>query len=186
MDRTDRCHRHHFFLHVTQSEAKSLSNVHFRLRSSGYQQRGTPRPYIIHLLLFLKLLKGLIIATIKLFQVVNIPIFICIFVVTKKRYIPKIFEYFGFIFYFYSNEHEPIHVHVMHGARESVFDLIMMDGALVEVRVREKKGAEPLPEKDKRTAEEFIRKYYKNIIDKWVKFFVLKQAIRSTNIKKKI
>jgi hypothetical protein len=48
------------------------------------------------------------------------------------------------------------------------------------------KGAEPLPEKDKRTAEEFIRKYYKNIIDKWVKFFVLKQAIRSTNIKKKI
>ena len=27
---------------------------------------------------------------------------------------------------------------------------------------------------------------YKNIIDKWVKFFVLKQAIRSTNIKKKI
>ena len=30
---------------------------------------------------------------------------------------PKIFEYFGFIFYFYSNVHEPIHVHVMHGAR---------------------------------------------------------------------
>ncbi len=25
---------------------------------------------------------------------------------------PKIFEYFGFIFLFYSNEHEPIHVHV--------------------------------------------------------------------------
>ena len=24
---------------------------------------------------------------------------------------PKIFEYFGFIFYFFSNEHEPIHVH---------------------------------------------------------------------------
>ncbi|MGM9778134.1 MAG: DUF4160 domain-containing protein, partial [Prevotella sp.] len=26
---------------------------------------------------------------------------------------PKIFEYFGLIFLFYSNEHEPIHVHVM-------------------------------------------------------------------------
>ena len=73
---------------------------------------------------------------------------------------PKIFEYFGFIFYFYSNEHEPIHVHVMHGGKESVFDLIMMDGELSEVRVREKKGTEPLPEKDKRTAEEFICKYY--------------------------
>ena len=99
---------------------------------------------------------------------------------------PKIFEYFGFIFYFYSNEHEPIHVHVIHGSKESVFDLIMMDGCLIEVRGREKKGMEPLPEKDKRTAEEFIRKYYKNIIDKWVKFFVMKQAIRCSKIKTKI
>ena len=99
---------------------------------------------------------------------------------------PKIFEYFGFIFYFYSNEHEPIHVHVLHGGKESVFDIIMMDGELAEIRVREKHGAEPLPEKDKRTAEAFIRKYHKNIIDKWVKFFVLKQSVRSTNIKKKL
>ena len=99
---------------------------------------------------------------------------------------PKIFEYFGFIFYFFSNEHEPIHVHVKHGVRESIGDLIMMNGVLIELHVREKKGAEPLSEKDKRTAEEFIRKYHKNIIDKWVKFFVLKQAVRSTNIKKKI
>ena len=99
---------------------------------------------------------------------------------------PKIFEYFGFIFYFYSNEHEPIHVHVLHGDKESVFELIMMDGILVEIRVREKKGAEPLPGKDKRTAEEFIKKYHKNIIQKWVKFFVLKQSVRSTRINKKL
>ena len=99
---------------------------------------------------------------------------------------PKIFEYFGFIFYFYSNEHEPIHVHVLHGGKESIFDLIMMNGELVEVRIREKKGAESLPEKDKRTAEEFIRKYHKNIINKWVKFFVLKQSVRSTRINKKL
>lgn len=99
---------------------------------------------------------------------------------------PKIFEYFGFIFYFYSNEHEPIHVHVLHGDKESVFELIMMDGILAGIRVREKKGAEPLPEKDKRTAEEFIKKYHKNIIQKWVKFFVLKQSVRSTRINKKL
>ncbi len=99
---------------------------------------------------------------------------------------PKIFEYFGFIFYFYSNEHEPIHVHVIHGERESIFDLIMMDGDLLEVRVREKKGVEPLTEKEKRTAVEFIHKYYKNIIDKWVKFFVMKQAVRCSKIKNKL
>jgi hypothetical protein len=99
---------------------------------------------------------------------------------------PKIFEYFGFIFYFFSNEHEPIHVHVLHGSNESVFDLIMLNGVLVEIRAREKSGAEPLSDKDKRTAEKFIAKYHKNIIEKWVKFFVLKQSVRSTTIKKKI
>ena len=99
---------------------------------------------------------------------------------------PKIFEYFGFIFYFFSNEHEPIHVHVLHGDKESIFDLIMMDGNLADIHVREKKGADPLPEKDTRTAEEFIRKYHKNIIQKWVKFFVLKQSVRSTRINKKL
>jgi len=74
----------------------------------------------------------------------------------------------------------------MHGARESIFDLIMMDGELAGLHVREKHGADPLTEKDRRTAEEFIRKYHKNIIDKWVKFFVMKQSVRSTNIKKKL
>lgn len=62
----------------------------------------------------------------------------------------------------------------------------MMNGNLVEIHVREKHGAEPLPEKDKHTAVQFIRKYHKNIIDKWIKFFVLKQSVRSTNIKKKL
>lgn len=99
---------------------------------------------------------------------------------------PKIFEYFGFIFYFYSNEHEPIHVHVQHGGKESVFEIIMMDGKLLEIRNREKHGTLPLSEKEKRIAAEFIDKYHKNIIDKWVKFFVMKKAVRSTNITKKI
>ncbi len=56
----------------------------------------------------------------------------------------------------------------------------------MDVRVREKAGAEPLSVKDKKVAEEFIRKYYKNIIEKWVNFFVKKQAVRSTNIKTKL
>lgn len=45
---------------------------------------------------------------------------------------------------------------------------------------------QPLSEQDKATAREFIAKYHKNIIDKWVKFFVMKQRIRSTIIKKRI
>lgn len=99
---------------------------------------------------------------------------------------PKIFEYFGFVFYFYSNEHEPIHVHVIHNQQETIFELILENGVLVQIKQRSRAGCPMLSSKDTKTAELFIRKYAKNIIEKWVKFFVYKQQIRSTNIKSKL
>lgn len=99
---------------------------------------------------------------------------------------PKIYEYFGFIFFFYSNEHEPIHVHVIKGDRQTVFELILMDGVLPEIRQRSETGYKLLSEKDAKIVEDFIRAYYKNIIDKWVNFFVLKKRIRCTRITKKL
>ena len=88
---------------------------------------------------------------------------------------PKIFEYFGFVFYFYSNEHEPIHVHVIHNQQETIFELILENGVLVQIKQRSRAGYPMLSSKDTKTAELFIRKYAKNIIEKWVKFFVYKQ-----------
>ena len=99
---------------------------------------------------------------------------------------PKIFEYFGFVFYFYSNEHEPIHVHVIHNQQETIFELILENGVLVQIKQRSRAGYPMLSSKDTKTAEMFIRKYAKNIIEKWVNFFVYKQQIRSTNIKNKL
>ena len=43
-----------------------------------------------------------------------------------------------------------------------------------------------MSEKDTSTAEAFVKKYYKNIVDKWVNFFIYKKRIRSTKITKKI
>lgn len=98
---------------------------------------------------------------------------------------PKIYEYFGLIFFFFSNEHEPIHVHVTKGGCQTVFELILMDGELVEIRTRSETGYELLNEKDTKTAEDFVRVYYKNIVDKWMNFFILKKRVRCTQITKK-
>ncbi|MBQ7774223.1 MAG: DUF4160 domain-containing protein [Bacteroidales bacterium] len=99
---------------------------------------------------------------------------------------PKIYEYFGFVFFFFSNEHEPIHVHVMKSGYQTVFELILMDGELTDIRTRSEGGYPLLNEKDAKTAEEFIRAYYKNIVEKWMNFFVLKKRVRCTQITKKI
>lgn len=98
---------------------------------------------------------------------------------------PKIYEYFGLVFFFYSNEHEPIHVHVKRGKNEIVFEIIMENGVLSEIKVREGSSI-PLSEKDIATARGFVEKYWKNIVLKWINFFVMKKKIRSTTITKKI
>ena len=99
---------------------------------------------------------------------------------------PKIFEYFGFIFLFYSNEHEPIHVHVMKEGHEAIFEIMLENGELAEVRRRTSNKIPPLSEKDAAIAEAFVKKYYKNIVEKWVNFFIYKKRIRSTKITKKL
>ena len=99
---------------------------------------------------------------------------------------PKIFEYFGFVFFFYSNEHEPIHVHVLRGEFQSIFELILEDGVLRTIIMRSAKGYPLLPSKDAAIAEQFIMAYYQQIIQKWVDYFVMKKQVNCTEIKTKL
>ena len=58
--------------------------------------------------------------------------------------------------------------------------------ARLEVRSRAEAGYDPLSDKDAKSAEDFIRAYYKNIVEKWMNFFVLKKKVRCTQITKKV
>lgn len=46
---------------------------------------------------------------------------------------PKIFEYLGIIFFFYSNEHEPIHVHARKGEFESKAEFQIIEGRIEKI-----------------------------------------------------
>ena len=61
-----------------------------------------------------------------------------------------------------------------------------MNGALLEIRRRPEHGYESLPDKDAKIAEDFIRGYYRNIVEKWMNFFVLKKKVRCTQITKRV
>ena len=71
---------------------------------------------------------------------------------------PKIFEKDGYRFFFYSNEHRPIHVHVRYGAGEAVFDVEHL------VELRESFG---LKVRELSHAEELAREQQTLIIQKW-------------------
>ena len=100
---------------------------------------------------------------------------------------PKLYEYFGIVFYFYANEHLPIHVHAKFEKYETIFELIYENGELAEVKQRFFVGSgPPLPTKKRKEAETFVRAYYKEITEKWQMFFILKTEILAERITQKL
>ncbi|MEI6083221.1 MAG: DUF4160 domain-containing protein [Verrucomicrobiota bacterium] len=71
---------------------------------------------------------------------------------------PKIFEKEGYRFFFYSNEHRPIHVHVRHGAGEAVFNME------TEILLRESQG---MKVKELARAEELALEHRELIMEAW-------------------
>lgn len=57
---------------------------------------------------------------------------------------PKIFEYLGLALFFYSNEHEPIHVHAKYDRFESKAEFFIVEGEISEIRITLVKGKRPL------------------------------------------
>lgn len=81
---------------------------------------------------------------------------------------PKIYEYFGLIFLIYSNEHEPVHVHVKYGGYESIIEIIRnAHGQVIEVRKRKGTKGNELPSKELNTALKFINVKAEEIVVIW-------------------
>jgi hypothetical protein len=76
---------------------------------------------------------------------------------------PKIFENDGFRFFFYSNDHEPIHVHVWHDGGEAVFKV-----SDDEVELRESLN---MKVGDLSRARQMVMENRKLIQEKWYEFF---------------
>ncbi|MGD1089716.1 MAG: DUF4160 domain-containing protein [Verrucomicrobiota bacterium] len=71
---------------------------------------------------------------------------------------PTIFEKDGYQFFFYSNEHRPIHVHVRYGGGEAVFEVEN------QVELRESQG---LKLRELSKAEKLAEENKRLIIEKW-------------------
>jgi Domain of unknown function (DUF4160) len=75
---------------------------------------------------------------------------------------PKIFEKDGFRFFFYANDHEPVHVHVSYAGGEAIFILG------IDIELRESVGFKV---KDLRRAQELAEENRQLILSKWNEFF---------------
>jgi len=99
---------------------------------------------------------------------------------------PKIYEYLGILIFFYSNEHEPIHVHAKHGSNESKAEILIENGEIVEIRTSPIKGTHPLTGKELKHFKEFLEVYADEIIKKWIDYFVYHKDIEFERITTRI
>ncbi len=77
---------------------------------------------------------------------------------------PEVLRKMGYTFYFFSNEHLPIHIHVRKGNGEAKFEF-KENGKIelkrsINMKVAELKMAQSLAEA-----------YHDEIIDEWIKYF---------------
>jgi len=99
---------------------------------------------------------------------------------------PSIFEYLGILIFFYSNEHEPIHVHGKCAGFESKAEFYIVNGIVTEIRIKPIKGYSPLTGSKLKDFEEFLEVYSERIIQKWIDYFVFHKDIEFEKINTRI
>jgi hypothetical protein len=99
---------------------------------------------------------------------------------------PKIFEYLGILIFFYSNEHDPIHVHASYDNFESKAEFYIVNGQIVEIKIRQVKGFKPLTGTKLKDFEDFLEKYSDKIVQKWIDYFVYHKDVEFEKISTRI
>jgi Domain of unknown function (DUF4160) len=95
---------------------------------------------------------------------------------------PKIFEYLGILIFFYSNEHEPVHVHGKYEKCESRAEFQIIEGKITEIKIKDVKGRKPLSGSKQKDFEDFLVAYSDRIVQKWIDYFVLHKNVEFEKI----
>ncbi len=77
---------------------------------------------------------------------------------------PEVFRKMGYVFFFFSNEHLPIHVHVRKGEGEAKFEF--RDDGKIELKISINMKLSEL-----KIAQTLVEAYQDEIIDEWIKYF---------------
>ncbi len=99
---------------------------------------------------------------------------------------PKLFEYLGIIIFFWSDEHEPIHVHGRYQGSEIKAEFILENGLIKEIIFKNVRGKKQFDKQKRKDFEEFVKHYSMDIVQKWIEYFVWKKDISPQIITNKL
>jgi hypothetical protein len=104
----------------------------------------------------------------------------------KNEGMPKIYDYLGILIFFYSNEHEPIHVHGKYNEFESKAEFYIVNGRIVEIKIKSIDSAKPLTGSKCIDFKDFLEQYADRIVQKWIDYFVYHKDVEFEKINTRI
>ena len=90
---------------------------------------------------------------------------------------PKLYEYFGLVVFFYANEHEPIHVHGEFQGGHARAEIILQNGKVRKIVFSNLGGRPALAPAKNKDFRLLVKARADDIVQRWVDFFVLKKHI---------
>jgi hypothetical protein len=97
---------------------------------------------------------------------------------------PKLYEYLGLDVFFYSNEHQPVHVHGHCQGREGRAELRIVEGRVVDIEFLPQPGRPSLKPNEMKQFRALVESRAVEIVQKWVDYFVLHKSVCTEKITK--
>lgn len=99
---------------------------------------------------------------------------------------PKLYEYFGLVVFFYTNEHEPIHVHGEFQNGYARADICLKEGKIIRIVFSNVSGKRPLLGNKMKDFRTLVNARADDIVRRWVEYFVFKKHNQPEIITRKI
>ena len=97
---------------------------------------------------------------------------------------PKIYEYLGIVIMFYSDEHEPTHVHAVYNNNIVKVSFFIKDGKIYRVTYKDLYGK--FSSAKLKQLKKFVSTYKEKIVTAWDSYFIWKSKVKFERITKKI
>ena len=97
---------------------------------------------------------------------------------------PTIYEYLGIMIMFFSNEHEPIHIHANYDNNSIKVSFFIENNKIYKITYLTTRGE--FSTAKMKQLKKFIDVYKQEIIQAWIDYFILKKKIKFERITKKL
>jgi hypothetical protein len=99
---------------------------------------------------------------------------------------PTLYQYLGITVYFWSNEHEPIHVHGEYEQCEYRAEITVKDGTISAITFTPVPGKKPLPAAQLKDFKTLVKSFSNDIVGKWNDYFKHQKRIKPITITRRL